>query len=616
MPNSLHSKQARTRKPSVQSNTEPKPEPQRKPKPRARNTKATLLRLWQYLKRQRAALFVVFALTVLSSGLSLLGPLYIGRAIDVYILPRDYNGLLSLCLLLVGIYLFSGAAAWLQAYVMASVSQRTVWELRQDLFAHLQKLPVRYFDQTTHGELMSRTTNDVENVSTTLSQNLTQIISSFIMVVGSLAMMLVLNVWLTLVTLTIVPLVLFTTRQITKRTQRLFKEQQQRLGQLNGLIEETISGQKVVKTFRREADSISQLQVINKQLRKAGTAAQNLSGLMGPSMNMINHFSFILLAAIGGWMILNNWTMLGVVISFLNYSKYFSRPVNDLANQYNMIQSGIAGAERVFEVMDTSTEYDGDSDETRSRQLTEPAGEVVFDQVSFAYQEGSPTLSGISFSARPGDLIALVGPTGAGKTTIINLLTRFYEIDQGAIRIDGMDIRTINKDNLRSHLGIVLQDVYLFSDTVRENIRFGRLDATGEEVEAAARLANADSFIRQLPQGYDTMLTAEGGNLSQGQRQLLTIARAILANPAILVLDEATSSIDTRTEMAIQDAMSQLRRGRTSFVIAHRLSTIREATCILVIDGGTIVERGTHEQLLASKGHYYELYANQFREAI
>ncbi|MDU0204506.1 ABC transporter ATP-binding protein [Paenibacillus sp. MAH-36] len=580
-------------------------------KPRAKHIGATLLRMWGYLQQQRIGLITVIILTVVGSGLALLGPYLIGVAIDDYIVPRDRSGLLGLCLLLLGCYLFSGAATWIQSYVMAGVSQRTVWEMRQDLFRHLHKLPISYFDKTSHGELMSRTTNDVDNVATTLSQNLTQIITSIVMIVGSFIMMITLNIWLTLITLITVPIVLFTTKQITRHTQRLFKEQQQRLGELNGLIEETISGQKVVKTFRREAATVRQLGAINKQLRTAGTGAQQLSGMMGPSMNMINHFSFILLAAIGGWMVLKGWTMVGVIISFLNYSRQFSRPINDLANQYNMIQSGIAGAERVFEVMDRETEYDPG---TSFEQLTDVKGEVVFQNVSFRYTDDVPTLNDVTFAAEPGDLIALVGPTGAGKTTIINLLTRFYDVGEGSITIDGRDIRSLDKDSLRSRLGIVLQDVYLFSDTIRENIRFGRLDATDEEVEAAAKLANADGFIRKLPNGYDAMLTAGGGNLSQGQRQLLTIARAILADPAILVLDEATSSVDTRTELHIQQAMGVLMKGRTSFVIAHRLSTIREASAILVIHGGEIVERGTHEELLALRGHYYELYANQFSQ--
>jgi ATP-binding cassette subfamily B multidrug efflux pump len=349
-----------------------------------KNIGATLLRMWGYLRLQRTGLLTVAILTVVGSGLALLGPFLIGRAIDDYIIPRDRDGLLGLCLLLLGCYVVSGAASWIQSYLIAGVSQRTVWQMRQDLFRHLHKLPISYFDKTSHGELMSRTTNDVDNVATTLSQNLTQIMTSIIMIVGSLIMMLTLNIWLTLIALITVPIVLFTTKQITKRTNALFKEQQQRLGEMNGLIEETISGQKVVKTFQREAAAVDQLAAINKQLRVAGTGAQQLSGMMGPSMNMINHFSFILLAAIGGWMVLRGWTMVGVIISFLNYSKQFSRPINDLANQYNMIQSGIAGAERVFEVMDNETEYESSKEGV---QLTDVKGEVVFQNVSFSYTD-------------------------------------------------------------------------------------------------------------------------------------------------------------------------------------------------------------------------------------
>ncbi|WP_425453987.1 ABC transporter ATP-binding protein [Paenibacillus flagellatus] len=583
------------------------------PKARAKRTGPTLLRLWRYLGRQRAGLAAAFVLTALGAGLSLVGPYMIGRAIDDYILPRDYGGLLRLCGVLLAVYLVGSAAGWVQGYVMAGVSQRTVRELRRDLFARLQTLPLRFFDGRTHGELMSRATNDVENVSNSLNQSVSQLITSLLTVVGSLALMIGLNVPLTIVSLLTIPVIVVATGQIAKRTRRHFTEQQRHLGELNGFIEETVSGQKVVKAFNREERAIERFQSYNAKLAAAGTRAQIMSGLMGPANNVIGHLGFALIAAIGGWMVVRDLTTIGIVVSFLTYSRQFSRPINELANQYNLIQSAIAGAERVFEIMDTPSEYDVNRTDEAERVRKPIRGEVVLDGVTFAYKEGVPVLKRVSLKAEPGQTIALVGPTGAGKTTIVNLLTRFYDIAEGTATIDGVPLHCWDKDRLREQLGIVLQDAYLFSDTVRENIRYGKLDATDEQVEAAAKLANADGFIRKLPGGYDTVLSAEGGNLSQGQRQLITIARAILADPAVLILDEATSSIDTRTEMHVQEAMKSLLRGRTSFVIAHRLSTIREADQILVIDGGEIVERGTHEELLNRHGFYYELYSNQFR---
>ncbi|MEC0208549.1 ABC transporter ATP-binding protein [Paenibacillus ehimensis] len=581
------------------------------PKVRAKNTRAAIRRLWGYLKRQRAALAGVIALVLLGLALSLAGPYLIGTAIDRYISLNDPEGLLRLCGLLLAVYIGGSAVSWLQTYVMSGIAGRTVWELRRDLFGHMQELPVRFFDKTPHGELMSRTTNDIDNVSNTLNQSLLQLITSVVTLLGSLTMMLLLNGWLTLVALVIIPLVTAVARQIGKRTKSQFKEQQRHLGALNGFIEETISGQKVVKIYNREELAAQQFQEINARLRQAGTRAQIFSGMMGPFMNLLNHTSFILLAVAGGWMAYNGWTTIGVIVSFLNYSKQFSGPVNELANQYNMIQSGVAGAERVFEILDTETEFG-----TTGGRMPQEAirGEVEFDRVTFGYGD-TPVLRDVSFAAKPGQVVALVGPTGSGKTTIMNLLTRFYDISEGAIRIDGKDIREWDKNSLRSRLGMVLQDAHLFSGTIRDNIRYGRLDATEEEIRSAAKLANADGFIRKLPQGYDTPLSAEGGNLSHGQRQLLTIARAILSDPSILILDEATSSVDTRTEMHIQAAMKTLMQGRTSFVIAHRLSTIQEADLILVVRGGEIVERGTHEQLLAQRGLYAGMHANPSADA-
>lgn len=589
-------------------------------KAKPNNIGETLFRLWGYLKRQRAGLIIVFILTAISASLMLLGPFLIGKAIDDYIEVRDVNGLLFICLLLLAVYVSASFMAWCQGYVMAGVSQYTVSEIRKDLFAKLQQLPLNFFDSKTHGELMSRTTNDVENISQVLNQSVTQVLSSFITVVGTLGFMLYLNIWLTFVTIFTIPLVIIITGTIAKLTRKHFSGQQQQLGELNGFIEETVTGQKVVKTFCREEVSTAEFDVINVRLKRASIKAQIYSTVIHPVLNVVNNLNFALIASFGGWMVLTGMTTIGVVVSFLNYSKQFSRPINELSNLFNMIQSAIAGAERVFEVMDVPSEYT-DYEMAEAENLKHGSskiayGEVNFSNVSFSYDEASPILKNISLHAKPGSTIALVGPTGAGKTAVVNLLTRFYEVDSGSITIDGRALKSFDKNSLRRQLGIVLQDAYLFSDTIRENIRYGRLDAADEEVQKAAQFANADSFISKLPQGYDTILTSEGNNLSEGQRQLLTISRAILADPIILILDEATSSIDTRTEMHIQEAMLTLMKGRTSFVIAHRLSTIREADLILVLNDGEIIERGNHDQLLEQKGFYYDLYTSQFKRAV
>ncbi|MFN2219305.1 MAG: ABC transporter ATP-binding protein [Anaerolineae bacterium] len=579
-------------------------------KERAKNRRGTVLRIWGYLKHQRWALVWTILLVVMSSGLDLMIPYLMGRAIDAYILKNDLPGLARTALLMAGVAVALSLTNWLQVYVITGVSQRAVRDIRNDLFASLQTLSLRFFDQHTHGELMSRLTNDVENVSNILADSITQLISTILSVIGVATMMFVINARLALVSLVTIPLMMFLSRWIAKHTRRGFREQQASLGELNGIIEETVTGQRVVKAYVREQAAIEQFDTANQRLRRAAIYAQTFGGVMGPINNFVNNVGFAIVAGAGGWMAVQGMATVGTIASFVNYARQFSRPLNQISNLYSTIQSAIAGAERVFEVIDQVPELQDAQD---AQPLTRVRGDVAFDNVCFGYEADVPVLKRISLHAQPGQTIALVGPTGAGKTTIVNLLTRFYDIDNGSVHIDGMDIRQIKMDDLRRTLGIVLQDTFLFSDTVMENIRYGRLDASDEEVIAAAKLANADQFIHRLPEGYQTELSERGSNISQGQRQLLAIARAILADPGILILDEATSSVDTRTEKHIQEAMLRLMEGRTSFVIAHRLSTIREADEILVINGGEIIERGTHESLLEQRGFYHNLYMSQFK---
>lgn len=581
------------------------------PKVQPKNTKGTLLRIGQYLKFQRRALIWVIACTVLTTAFSLVGPYLIGKMFDNHIVPRHMDGIVRMGMILFGVYVLGALFTWLQQYMASSLSQHTVRDIRQDLFNQYQRLPVPFFDRKTQGELMSRAVNDIANVSNTLNQTVVQLIASILTLVGCLVMMLSLSVWMTLITVLTIPLIAFITKKIAKYTRRFFSEQQKQLGIVNGFVQENISGLKVIKVFGREAQSIEQFREINERLRSIGVKAQSLSGSMGPMMNTMRNLTYLVIAVFGGIFAYHDMITIGIIVSFLNYSNQFSQPINQLANQYNLFQSAVAGAERVFEVLDLEPELPQQNMPRKHRQVQ---GEVMFDRVNFGYQPDVPILKNVSLHASPGQMIALVGPTGAGKTTIINLLTRFYDIDSGGIFIDGVDIRELDKQSLREQIGLVLQDAYVFSGTIRDNIRYGRLDATDHEVEEAARLANADAFIRKLPDGYNTYLNSEGSNLSQGQRQLLTIARAVLASPAILILDEATSNVDTRTELHIQEAMRTLMKGRTSFVIAHRLSTIREADTILVINDGQIIEQGSHEQLLEQKGFYFDMYQNQFEQ--
>lgn len=583
------------------------------PKEKPKNSGKTLKRLWGYLNRHKAGLVIVFISVLASSLLSLAGPYYVGKAVDIMAAGKgkvDFVKLWNIVITLIGVYLAGTFFSWLQIFVMSRVSQDTVRDLRKELFAKLQTLSLRYFDARPHGEIMSRLTNDVENINTTLSQSVTQLFSSSITVIGSLVMMISMSPLLTLLALLIIPIGLLVTSKISNNTRKAFSAQQTELGALNGYVEEAVSGQRVVKAFGREQAEIAEFDTINTRLKTAGTSAQIYSGLVPPLMNFINNISYLVVAAAGGALAIAGRFTVGVVAAFLNYSKQFARPINEIANQYNQIQSAIAGAERVFEVLDEVPEI---VDAPDAVALENIKGDVQFRHVDFSYKKNESVLRDINIHATPGQTIALVGPTGAGKTTIVNLLTRFYDIDSGSILVDGHDIRTLKKDSLRRSLGIVLQDTYLFNGTVRENIRYGRLDATDEEVEAAARACEADEFIRHLSNGYETVLGEDGGSLSQGQRQILAIARVVLANPSILILDEATSSVDTRTEVNIQKAMLALMSGRTSFVIAHRLSTIRGADSILVIDHGQIVEQGTHAELLKANGAYAALSNAQLR---
>jgi len=579
-------------------------------KVKPKDTWSTLKRIWNYLSMNRSGLIIVVIATIVTTLLSLAAPYLLGVAIDNYIIPRNWNGLIQIAILLLTVYISVSLTAWIQQHMMVKVSLLTVRDMRQTIFNAMQKLPISFFDTRTHGELMSRTTNDVENVSVTLNSTTTQLLSSIISLIGSLAIMLYLNVWLTLLSMVTIPVVMLFTKYVASYTRKQFSAQQKKLGELNSYIEETISGQKVVQVYAREQVVEEHFSKLNSTLTKSSISAQIYSGLIGPTMNVLNHTSFTLIAAVGGWMVFHDYTSVGIIVAFVNYSKQFQRPINDLATQFNMVQSAVAGAERVFEVIDMEDEYSNAGTNQNRKPIV---GEVIFDNVYFGYKADTPILKDISLHAKPGQTIALVGPTGAGKTTIINVLTRFYDIQQGHVWIDGHELRNYEKDELRNQLGIVLQDAYVYSETIRENIRYGRLDATDEEVEQAAKIANAHRYIKELPAGYETMLTSGGSNISQGQRQLLTIARAVLANPAILILDEATSSIDTRTEMHIQAAMKKLMAGRTSFVIAHRLSTIRDADQILVIKDGSIIERGSHDELLTEHGFYYDLYNSQFK---
>ncbi|MCX7942279.1 MAG: ABC transporter ATP-binding protein/permease [Dictyoglomaceae bacterium] len=573
----------------------------------------TLKNLWKYLRKYKWTLIFIFIFVLFSSILGIIGPYMIGKAIDDYIIPQKYDGFFNFLILLGGIYILGSLFAWLQGYIMLKTTQKIVFSMRKDLFDKLQYLPLKFFDTRPHGDIMSRITNDIDNIGMVLGTSFIQLFSGIITLIGIIIMMIRISIPMTLISLITIPLTIYSTDFISKRTRNYFYANQTLLGNLNGIIEEDISGIKVIKIFGRENKEIERFDEVNKELTKVGIKAQIFSGVVGPTMNLINNISFAIISGFGGYFAYRNFISVGSIAVFINYSRQFSRPINELANQYNMIQSAIASAERIFEILKEEEEKEDDKD---AIELKDVKGEVEFKNVWFSYERGVPVLKNINFHIKPGQVVALVGPTGAGKTTMISLLARFYDVNDGSILIDGIDIRKIKRKSLRSILGIVLQDTYLFSMSVKENIKYGRLSAKDEEIEESARLAHAEQFILNLPNGYDTILSEDGGDLSQGQRQLLAIARAILANPKILILDEATSNVDTRTEKYIQSAMLNLMKGRTSFIIAHRLSTIKNADLILVINNGEIIEKGTHEELLKKKGFYYNLYMSQFSEEV
>jgi ATP-binding cassette, subfamily B, multidrug efflux pump len=525
----------------------------------------------------------------------------------------DFGALANIVLVLVALYLASAAFGWAQAYIMAGVTQRTVYQLRADVDTKLGRLPLKYFDDHSRGDLLSRVTNDIENIGQTLQQSLTQLITSVLTVIGVLIMMISISWELALISVLAIPASLIVTILIIRRSQRLFVAQWTSTGALTGQVEEVHTGHNIVTVFGHQQEAAAHFEEENERLYQASYRAQFISGIIQPALSLIANLNYVAIAVIGGLRVATGQMSLGDVVAFIQYSRQFTQPIVQAASIANVLQSAVASAERVFELLDEA-ELVGDP--VTPHVLTDVQGRVVFDDVSFRYKPDAPLIENLSLSADPGNTVAIVGPTGAGKTTLVNLLMRFYEIDSGRITVDGVDTREITRETLRRNFGMVLQDTWLFHGTIRDNIAYGREGATEEEMVAAAESAHADHFVRTLPDGYDTVIDDDATNLSQGEKQLLTIARAFLADPRILILDEATSSVDTRTEVLIQRAMAKLMKGRTTFVIAHRLSTIRDAELIVVMDHGHIVETGTHDALLEKHGFYYDLYQSQFAENV
>ena len=605
-----------------------------------KNIKKTLRYFWGYMKKHRAALLAVSLLVSVSAAANVYGTYLLKPIINETILPGNIPGLIKMLFYMGGVYLLGALCGFAYTRLMAHVAQRIVKEIRDGLFAKVQTLPLRFFDGTTHGDLMSRFTNDIDTISEALNSCFTVLVQSTIVIIGTLAVLIILNSLLSVVVfLSFAGMVLFM-RYSTKKSRQYFSHQQQFMGSLNGYVEETVAGQKVVKIFNREQENLKEFSDRNKKLKDAATGALTYSGLLIPVSVSISYFNYALSACIGALFAISGMIDLGALASYLVYVRQTAMPVNQFSQQMNFIMAALSGAERIFEIIELEPEKDEGTvtlarvksingkleecaeftgkwawrrvKEDGTVELIPLQGDVRFHDVVFSYVSGSPVLKNVDFYAKPGQKIAFVGSTGAGKTTIANLLSRFYDVDSGHITYDGIDVKDIKKNDLRHSLAVVLQDTHLFTGTIADNIRFGNPDADMEKVIAAARLSNADSFIKRLPGGYNTLLTEDGANLSQGQRQLLAIARAAIMNPPVLILDEATSSVDAHTEKLIEAGMDRLMEGRTVFVIAHRLSTVRNAKALIVLENGAILERGSHEELLAKKGRYYNLYTGQF----